>query len=249
VNYTGQAAFRAPLPTADVPASIQEKPFAMFIGVNRFLLHYPLRHRTIMNVIGVAREPAWQEEGWRIPATVEEFAILYGDVYPAALQLIRAISPGTLFKWGLRDREPLQQYSKGRVTMLGDAAHPMTPFLGQGACMAIEDALLLGRAFDAANNFEEAFSIYENTRKDRANGVQLASRRQADEIQGVTSRGPNPGKDPVDRGLYSYNPVTVPPRGQGMCHEDGHHNDSPTESRLWVMSAVFGQLAKCLHTP
>jgi salicylate hydroxylase len=93
--------------------------------------------------------------------------------------------------------------------MLGDAAHPMTPFLGQGACMAIEDALVLGRAFDAANNFEEAFSIYENTRKDRANGVQLASRRQADEIQGVTPRGPNPGKDPVDRGLYSYNPVTV----------------------------------------
>jgi salicylate hydroxylase len=210
VKYTGQVAFRALLPMADVPASIQEKPFAMFIGVNRLLLHYPLRHRTIMNVIGVAREPAWQEEGWRIPAPVEEFAILYGDVYPAALQLIRAISPGTLFKWGLRDREPLQQYSKGRVTMLGDAAHPMTPFLGQGACMAIEDALVLGRAFDAANDFEEAFSIYENTRKDRANGVQLASRRQADEIQGVTSRGPNPGKDPVDRGLFSYNPVTVP---------------------------------------
>ena len=209
MNYTGQVAFRALLPMANVPASIQQHPFAMFVGVNRFLLHYPLRHRTIMNVIGVSREPAWQDEGWRIPASVEEFAILYGDVYPAALQLIRAISPGTLFKWGLRDREPLQQYSRGRVTMLGDAAHPMTPFLGQGACMAIEDAMVLGRAFDAANSVEEAFSIYENTRKERANNVQLASRRQADEIQGATSRGPNPGADPLDRGLYRTHPTSA----------------------------------------
>jgi salicylate hydroxylase len=210
VNYTGQVAFRALLPMANVPASIQEHPFAMFVGVNRFLLHYPLRRRTIMNVIAVGREPRWQEEGWRTPATVEEFASHYDDLYPAALQLIRAVSPGTLFKWGLRDREPLQHYSKGRVTMLGDAAHPMTPFLGQGACMAIEDAMVLGRAFVASNSFEEAFLTYENTRRERANGVQLASRRQADEIQGVTARGPNPGADPVDRGLYSYNPVTVP---------------------------------------
>jgi salicylate hydroxylase len=94
--------------------------------------------------------------------------------------------------------------------MLGDAAHPMTPFLGQGACMAIEDAMVLGRAFGSAGTFQEAFSLYENARKERANGVQLASRRQADEIQGVTARGVNPGADPVDRGLYSYNPVTVP---------------------------------------
>ena len=161
----------------------------MFVGDNRVLLHYPLRHRTIMNVIGVAREPRWQEEGWTIPASIEEFADLYGDFHPDALDLIRAISPGTLFKWGLRDREPLQQYAKGRVTMLGDAAHPMTPFLGQGACIAIEDAMVLGRAFAAAGTFEEAFGIYENARKDRANGVQLASRQQADETSGRHEKG------------------------------------------------------------
>lgn len=210
VNYTGQVAFRALLPMANIPPEITERPFAMFVGVERVLLHYPLRHRSIMNVIGVGREPTWQEEGWRIPATVEEFAGLYGDLYPDALELIRRIPPGSLFKWGLRDREPLQQYTKGRVTMLGDAAHPMSPFLGQGACMAIEDALILGRAFAAASAPEEAFLIYEAARKERANGVQLASRQQADEIQGVTRRGANPGSNADDRGLYLYNPVTVP---------------------------------------
>ena len=210
VNYTGQVAFRALLPMANIPAGIMKMPFAMFVGVNRVMLHYPLRHRTIMNVISVAREPRWQEEGWTIPATIEEFAGLHGDFHTDALELIRAISPGTLFKWGLRDREPLQQYSKGRVTMLGDAAHPMTPFLGQGACIAIEDAMVLGRAFAAASSFEKAFATYENTRRDRANGVQLASRQQADENQGVTKRGANPGANADDCGLYLYNPVTVP---------------------------------------
>jgi 2-polyprenyl-6-methoxyphenol hydroxylase-like FAD-dependent oxidoreductase len=212
INYTGQVAFRALLPMAEVPAAIAEYPFAMFVGVERLLLHYPLRYRSIMNVIGASREPTWQEEGWRIPGAVEEFADLYGDLYPPALELIRKIAPGSLLKWGLRDREPLQHYTNGRVTMLGDAAHPMTPFLGQGACMAIEDALVLGRAFAAASTVEEAFTIYENARKDRANGVQLASRQQADETQGVTKRGANPGSDADSRGLYLYNPVTVPLR-------------------------------------
>jgi 2-polyprenyl-6-methoxyphenol hydroxylase-like FAD-dependent oxidoreductase len=98
----------------------------------------------------------------------------------------------------------------GRRSKNARAAHPMTPFLGQGACIAIKDAMVLGRAFAAASSFEEAFATYESTRRDRANGVQLASRQQADENQGVTKRGANPGANADDRGLYLYNPVTVP---------------------------------------
>jgi salicylate hydroxylase len=210
VNYTGQVAFRALLPIADVPAGIMKIPYAMFVRADRALLHYPLRHRTMMNVVCLGREPKWHEEGWMIPATIDECVRLYGDFHQDALDLIQAVAPGKLFKWGLRDREPLRHYTKGRVTMLGDAAHPMTPFLGQGACVAIEDALVLGRAFAAAATFEEAFGIYENTRKERANGVQLASRQQADEIQGATEGGPNLETGAEMRGLYAYNPVTVP---------------------------------------
>jgi salicylate hydroxylase len=210
VNYIGQVAFRALVPIASVPDGLMEIPYAMFVRSNRALLHYPLRQRTVMNVVCLGREPKWQEEGWMIPATIDECIRLYSDFYRDALDLMRAVTPGTLFKWGLRDRAPLQQYTRGRVTMLGDAAHPMTPFLGQGACIAIEDAMVLGRAFAAAGTFEEAFGIYENTRKERANAVQLASRQQADEIQGATERGPNLETGAEMRGLYSYNPVTVP---------------------------------------
>jgi salicylate hydroxylase len=210
VNYTGQVAFRALVPIASVPAGVMEIPYAMFVRANRALLHYPLRHRTLMNVVCLGREPKWQEEGWMIPATIGEYMRLYGEFHHDALDLMRAVTPGTLFKWGLRDREPLRQYTKGRVTMLGDAAHPMTPFLGQGACIAIEDAMVLGCAFATAGTFEEAFGVYENTRKERANGVQLASRQQANEIQRATESGPNLETGAEMRGLYSYNPVTVP---------------------------------------
>lgn len=70
--------------------------------------------------------------------------------------------------------------------------------------------MVLGLAFAAANSFEEAFYLYESARKERANSVQLASRQQADELQGATERGANPGVNAEERGLYLYNPVTVP---------------------------------------
>ena len=114
-----------------------------------------------MNLIGCGQSATWEEEGWAIPATNEEFAAAYSDFAPHLLSLIYNIPAGGLFKWGLRDREPLKPWTVGRVTMLGDAAHPMTPFLGQGACMAIEDALLLGRAFAASETIDEALKRYE----------------------------------------------------------------------------------------
>ena len=121
------------------------------------------------------------------------------------LALIDRIPQGEVFKWGLRDREPLQNWTVGRVTMLGDAAHPMTPFLGQGACMAIEDGLILGRAFAQTSTVSEALTRYENARKPRGTMVQLASREE-----GMTLQDPSKKRRTAqDRGLMDYDPVTV----------------------------------------
>jgi salicylate hydroxylase len=172
----------------------------------RYLLHYPLRGGRIMNLIGCGQSDAWEEEGWSIPATNEEFADAYSDFAPELLALIRNIPPGALFKWGLRDREPLKTWTVGRVTMLGDAAHPMTPFLGQGACMAIEDALLLGRAFAASAAVPEALQRYEAARKTRGTNVQLWSREE-----GLALQDPNrTRRSALDRGLLAYDPVAAP---------------------------------------
>ena len=156
--FTGQVSFRALIPWNALPPAIAERKYAMYPAPQRTLLHYPLRGGRIMNPIGTGRSASWEEEGWAIPATNEEFAAAYSDFAPEVVAMIRSIPAGALFKWGLRDREPLVSWTKGRVTMLGDAAHPMTPFLGQGACIAIEDGLVLGRAFELAGSIDEALA-------------------------------------------------------------------------------------------
>ena len=206
--YTGHVALRALVPMTRVPQAVRADPYALYVGAGRSLIHYPLRRQTTMNLLGNAQAPQWQAEGWSIPATVPEFLGLFDDFPEPVRQLIGAIPEGALFKWGLRDREPLPTWTRGRVTMLGDAAHPMTPYLGQGACMAIEDGLILGRAFAAAPSLAEAFSRYEAARRDRANGVQLAARFQGTQHHGSTASGPNSGKTAATLGLFSYNPVT-----------------------------------------
>ena len=209
-SYTGHVALRALVPIARVPQAIRDDPYALYVGAGRSLIHYPLRCQTTMNLLGNAQAPQWQAEGWSIPATVPEFLGLFEDFPEPVRALIAAIPEAALFKWGLRDREPLPGWTRGRVAMLGDAAHPMTPYLGQGACMAIEDGMILGRALAASQTLAEAFSRYQAARRDRANGVQLAARYQGTQHHGATASGPNSGKTAVTLGLFSYNPVTEP---------------------------------------
>ena len=166
-SYTGHVALRALVPITRVPPAVIADPYALYVGAGRSLIHYPLRHQTTMNLLGNAQASQWQAEGWSIPATVPEFLGLFDDFPEPVRELIAAIPGPDLFKWGLRDREPLPVWTRGRVTMLGDAAHPMTPYLGQGACMAIEDGMVLGRAFAASADLAEAFSRYEAARRDR----------------------------------------------------------------------------------
>lgn len=205
-KFNGQIAFRSLIPAARVPASVRNRVSVMSAGPGRYLLSYPLRGGTIMNLVGLIQSDTWEEEGWAIPATNEEFAQAYAGYEPDLLELIRNIPTGQLFKWGLRDREPLKIWTVGRVTMLGDAAHPMTPFLGQGACLALEDALLLGRAFGASASVSEALRRYEDARRPRGTQVQLASREE-----GLTLQDPSKKRRTAqDRGLLDYDPVTVP---------------------------------------
>lgn len=209
-KFTGQVAMRALVPSDRWSAELMAKPSAAYIGPGRIFLHYPLRRNTVMNVIGVGRAPRWEEEGWAIPAEISEFLELYSDYHPSIHDLIRSIPSEHLFKWGLRDREPLQDWTRGRVTVLGDAAHPVTPFLGQGANIAMEDGLVLARCFEKFASIEEALSRYEAARKERGTNVQLWSRDEADAMQGNTPKGFHPGRTAEDRGLFEYDAANVP---------------------------------------
>ena len=159
-----------------------------------------------MNLIGCGRTETWEEEGWSIPATNAQFLEAYSDFAPHLLDLIRAVPDGALFKWGLYDRAPLDSWTLGRVAVMGDAAHPMTPFLGQGAAMAVEDAVVLARSLEASSTVTQAFAAYESARCQRGNNVARWSLEEGQALQDPTIAS----KGATGYGLLEYDPSTVP---------------------------------------
>jgi salicylate hydroxylase len=205
-RFNGQVAFRAVLDEELVPPLVRQRELAMHRGPERYLLHYPLRGGRLMNLIGCGRTDGWEEEGWSIPATNAQFLEAYADFAPHLLDLIRAVPDGALFKWGLYDRAPLDSWTLGRVAILGDAAHPMTPFLGQGAAMAVEDAVVLARSLEAATTVAQAFASYEAARCERGNNVARWSLEEGRALQDPTI----PSKGAAGYGLLEYDAAAVP---------------------------------------
>jgi salicylate hydroxylase len=205
-RFNGQVAFRAVLPSEVVPSIVRERELAMHRGPGRYLLYYALRRGELTNLIGCGHTDAWEEEGWSIPATSAQFLDAYADFAPYLLDLIGAVPDGALFKWGLYDREPLEKWTSGRVAILGDAAHPMTPFLGQGAAMAVEDAVVLARALTASSSVARAFEAYQTARCERGNNVARWSLEEGRALQDPTI----PSRGAIGYGLLDYDPAAVP---------------------------------------
>ena len=213
-QYTGYIAWRGLVPMDLVPQEILDPPSGVFLGPGHLVNRYPVRGRQLLNFVAFAERKAWTEEGWSIRSTVEELLEEFTGWTPWVLRFMELVPPNQLFKWGLFDREPLGSWTQGRVTLLGDAAHPILPFLGHGAVLAIEDGVVLARAVAAADDLNEAFSRYERARMERAAFVVLESRKAGRMFHAPdtdTYHARTQGK-PADEGigLFSYNPVTQP---------------------------------------
>ena len=177
-SYTGNMAWRAILPAEAVPTSLRAKEVNLWLGRGAHVVHYPLRGGEIVNALVViedreAKPP--QSEPTRDGASLLEAAGFEGCAGPLR-ELIAACD--SFRRWPLWGRPALRSWTRGAVTLLGDAAHPMLPFLAQGAAQAIEDAEALGDAFAAGASPPQAFARYERARIARATKVQTASRRQ-----------------------------------------------------------------------
>jgi salicylate hydroxylase len=140
------------------------------------IVAFPLNSGRETFVFATTPQPDWREESWTMPGDVEELRRAYAAFHPEARALLDACE--TVTKSALYIRDPLPQWSMGRVTLLGDACHPMVPFMAQGACMAIEDAVVLGRTLQDVDEteIESALALYENSRKSRTARVQIGSR-------------------------------------------------------------------------
>jgi salicylate hydroxylase len=140
------------------------------------IVTFPLNRGRETFVFATTSQSDWLHESWTMPGDVEELRKAYAAFHPEARRLLEACESVT--KSALYVRDPLPLWSVGRVTLLGDACHPMVPFMAQGACMAVEDAVVLGRALEGADQADvgSAFKRYENTRKERTARVQIGSR-------------------------------------------------------------------------
>jgi len=211
-RFTGYVAWRGLIPMERMTEAMIVPDSAVWIGPGHFLTRYKIRRGELLNYIGIARTNSWVDEGWSVRSSIDALLAEFRDFEPVARSILLATPPGQCFKWGLFERDPLPTWTSGRVTLLGDAAHPTTPFLGQGAVMALEDALLFARAVAAAGSVTEALARYEQARVARANLVMLASRDNG--IQ-LTTTDPDrydaeSHRNEESLGLASYNAVTAP---------------------------------------
>jgi 2-polyprenyl-6-methoxyphenol hydroxylase-like FAD-dependent oxidoreductase len=171
--YSGKVAWRATIPAESIPDGIDPAMTGLWLGRDAHLVHYGVRGGTEINVVAIFAD-RWSEPGWSAPGRREDVIARYGDWHRLPRSVVEA--PSTWVRWALADRPPLSRWGVGPVTLAGDAAHPMLPFLAQGAATGIEDGHVLGQVLKDAEDVGAAFRRYENRRMSRTARVQRSAR-------------------------------------------------------------------------
>lgn len=178
-RFTGNIAWRAVVPVDALGADAPAATACAWMGPGRHAVTYRLRGGTLANFVGVVETDAPSSEDWHARGTKADALADFSGWHPTITTLIKAVPDDALFRWALYDRAPLPTWTRGRVTLLGDAAHPMLPFLAQGAAMAVEDAWVLADAITRTDDLDAALRHYEQERLPRTTRAQAGSRGNA----------------------------------------------------------------------
>ncbi len=179
-TFTGCICWRGMVPAEAVSHTEYGGDMTAWWGPHGHVVHYPVRRGELINFVAHLNSDAWTEESWNYECGRDELMEAYARWNESLRRLIE--SSERYYKWALYDRDPLERWGEGRITLLGDSAHPMLPYLGQGACMAIEDACILAQAVARATEApQDALRDYERIRMPRATRAQLGSRHRAKE--------------------------------------------------------------------
>jgi salicylate hydroxylase len=173
-RVTGHVVYRSVVDAKEFPENLKWNAASIWVGPNCHLVHYPLRGGKEYNVV-VTFHSRGQEEWGVTEGSKEEVQSYFQEICPKARQLIDL--PKTWKRWATADREPIPQWTFGRATLLGDAAHPTTQYMAQGACMALEDAVTLGEALRVCNkDWSKALDLYQRSRITRTARIVLSGR-------------------------------------------------------------------------
>ncbi len=173
-RVTGHVVYRAVVDKKDFPQDLRWNAASLWAGPNCHLVHYPLRGGEQYNVVVTFHSRDQEQWGVR-EGSKDEVQSYFQGVCPKARRLIDL--PKSWKRWATADREPIGQWTFGRVTLLGDAAHPTTQYMAQGACMAMEDGVTLGEALRVHDNdWDLALDLYQRSRIARTARIVLSSR-------------------------------------------------------------------------
>jgi salicylate hydroxylase len=173
-TYTGQMVWRALLNTSEVPAEVLEPVgHTQWVGPGCHLLAYHIRRGKLVNIVTQQDTDKWVDEGWSTRGDPEEMRASFPNPEPRLAKLLSLVTDCS--KWGLFTRPLTENWGRGRIQLIGDAAHAMLPNAGQGACQAFEDAYVLARWLDARRDPAEAFANFRRVRIPRVHGVQRLS--------------------------------------------------------------------------
>jgi salicylate hydroxylase len=172
-NFTGCAAYRGLVPADRLADLGLEVTAQVWLGPGRHFVHYFVQQERLVNFVAIVDQEAWTRESWTERGNLDEALAAYEGWHPQVRAILGAVDE--TFIWGLFDRKPLERWSVGRVTLLGDACHAMLPFMAQGAAQAIEDGATLAACLADRSDVPEALRLYERLRIPRASRIQALS--------------------------------------------------------------------------
>lgn len=197
-QFTGIIAWRGIVPMEKLPGHMVRMVGTNWVGPGGHVIHYPLRAGKLMNFVGALERSDWQVESWSARGTSEELAADFKGWHGDVQALIRNIP--VPYKWALMVRPPMDRWTVGRVTLLGDACHSMVPFLAQGAVMAIEDGYILARCLtEGEGDVAEKLLRYENARRERTRRAVEGSAGNIQRFHNPALADPAKAREYVDR--------------------------------------------------
>ncbi|AGH42925.1 FAD-dependent monooxygenase [Paraglaciecola psychrophila] len=176
-EFTGQVAWRGVVEVKKLPYELIKPNANLWVGPGKHFVSYYLRGGDLVNFVAVQERTDWQKESWNEPGDINELRQTFDGWHPEVTKLLAATE--SCFLWALFDRQPLNQWTDSNVALLGDACHPMLPFLAQGAAMAIEDSYALAHCLASDTDTHTALQTYQNIRLPRSRDIQLNARKNA----------------------------------------------------------------------
>ncbi|WP_376094248.1 FAD-dependent monooxygenase [Roseomonas sp. CCTCC AB2023176] len=170
-DFTGDSVWRVVVPSERLAAEDRTDCVEIFVGPGKHCVIYPLRRGSIINLVACVEQAGWDDESWTTRRPWQEMRDDFVGWNPMVNAIIEAAPRDECYRWVLKNRKPVENWSTSRATLLGDAAHPTLPYMAQGSAMAVEDAAVLARALDQEESVPAALRLYQRNRVDRTSRV------------------------------------------------------------------------------